>query len=968
MNREVMSRQMFRNGGVVYMAKGGRPEVVETFSAIFNTGDADKILDYFISHERELRRAAASNEKLGTMIQFIDSMETRKADETIAETQRLSEMPQTGMIEVPAPGGSTYMKDPRPFGGETPQPPINLETFFQEYRQTPTTPPQPQQPQQPGMMGEVPMQYFQEGGMAMPAPMPAAPGPEGIASLPNEAAMEAMPVEGVAREATQVGLDPAVVQQMLGEVDSTLGDLENAGSYEDVINGIREADAPIEARYKELAGFVGEEDAMRTPESVLTMVQPVIMMAGVDQGIGALASEEMTAPVTGDMAGGIMSTVNMGQEGVPPVNFNLGGAVQYFDPANENRVAGAMPGGRLGEFYTQFQPVYAQVAGIGDREKETKQLEDAAQADLLFSLARFGLNLASPEDTRRSPAEQLAAAAKDPLAMAQVRMGELAKDKRALTERDKAANLAALQAAQGALTAEEKAKTERLAQESAQKHDIFVKNLEFDFKRAENESNQQHAFRLQDHVAALNAQETALDRTWRAKEAVLERAAREGLELNRQKFEEMMREKINEFTASESEKSREFTEGESEKGRVFAAEQAGLNRNIQIAGQEFDQWLKKENLNLAQIQQKWSQAYQDKRYALDEALGVAKIRLGAAELALKREEIGAKQGQEMAKQDRDFYKEPSTYLPALFNTVKTYKVAVPGSMEGTLPGAGEEQETRTIQKTVLDAWRTGQLPANHPDSKKIAYALENFGNIEGQWQGGQYVQMPGRVLSPSMALAVLERANLKDTDISQRVKTKAELMLMTQDPKALSNKINEIKSSAMSMLDGIAAYDNESSEKVAAKAAQDINSAFALGGITKRTIDAGSNFAFGGGITGGAANRGAYILKRVFVDGLSAAMEAMTGKENVQLQQLLQAVTPGNEFLFNSPREFYNKSKLYIAKLDSTIKSLEDQAERSGDTATTQKTLAAMTELVSSRRAVAQLMEAIRIQHPGSIR
>lgn len=523
-----MSRQMFRNGGVVYMAEGGRPEVVETFSAIFNTGDADKILDYFISHERELRRAAASNEKLGTMIQFIESMEARKADETIAETQRLSEMPSTNKIEVAAPGGSAFIEDKRPLElREKLQPPMSPKTYFDEYRgseQRPLTDesdevtkdmlkrrrkifqsdysplPRPldeteinnayfmmlsdkgftdeeirelatnpsgrmldytrRQAEYDFSKDPIGIQDFAEGGMAMPAPMPAAPGPEGIASLPNKVAMEAMPVEGVAQEATQVGLDPAVVQQMLGEVDSTLGDLENAESYEDVINGIREADAPIEARYKELAGFVGEEDAMRTPESVLTMVQPVIMMAGVDQGIGALASEEMTAPVTGDMAGGIMSTVNMGEEGVPPVNFNLGGAVQYFAPANENRVAGAMPGGRLGQLFGEKKDVYRTIMGGGAQEEEYQKQKDLTEAQMLFDVARGALAFAGGAgQPGRSPAEQLAAAASPVLGNIGARAGELAKFKQAQAKEARAMDLAALTAAEGSLTAEKAAES-----------------------------------------------------------------------------------------------------------------------------------------------------------------------------------------------------------------------------------------------------------------------------------------------------------------------------------------------------------------------------------------------------------------------------------------------------------------------------------------------------------------------------
>jgi hypothetical protein len=454
-----MSRQMFRNGGPVYMAGGG---VVDEFAAIFASGDTDAFMDFFVENEDALRDEArrTRNPSLVSMINLIDKMEAADANEAIAETQRLSEMPQTGMIEVPAPGGSTYIKDPRPFGGETPQPPINLETFFQEYRQTPVTPPQPQQPQQPGMTGEAPMQYFQEGGMAAPAPMAAAPGPGAMPPVPNQAELEAMPIEGVAQQASQLGVDPSAIEAMLGEVSSKLGNLENAESYEEVINGIREADAPIEVRYKELANLVGEEDAMQTPESVLTLVQPIVMMSGIDQGIGALASEEMTAPVTGDMAGGIMSTVNMGQEGVPPVNFNLGGAVQYFDPANENRVAGAMPGGRLGQLFGEKKDVYRTIMGGGAQEEEYQKQKDLTEAQMLFDIAQGALAFAGGAGKPgRSPAEQLAAAASPVLGNIGARAGELSKFKREQAKEARAMDLAALTAAEGSLTAEKAAES-----------------------------------------------------------------------------------------------------------------------------------------------------------------------------------------------------------------------------------------------------------------------------------------------------------------------------------------------------------------------------------------------------------------------------------------------------------------------------------------------------------------------------
>jgi hypothetical protein len=80
-----------------------------------------------------------------------------------------------------------------------------------------------------------------------------------------------------------------------------------------MMNTIRGDQQPIEARYDELADVVGEEDANQTPESVLALVQPVMVMASVDQGIGELAQGEMDQPVQGEMAGGIMTMAGQPQ-------------------------------------------------------------------------------------------------------------------------------------------------------------------------------------------------------------------------------------------------------------------------------------------------------------------------------------------------------------------------------------------------------------------------------------------------------------------------------------------------------------------------------------------------------------------------------------------------------------------------------------------------------------------------------
>ena len=115
------------------------------------------------------------------------------------------------------------------------------------------------------------------------------------------------------------GLDPegmAFVQGSLEEASQSLGDIENSDSPESMMDAVRGDQATMSDRRAELAMVVGEEDAARTPDSVLVLLQPVMAMnemspeeidQNMDQGIGFLAQQEMQEPVQGDMAGGIMS-------------------------------------------------------------------------------------------------------------------------------------------------------------------------------------------------------------------------------------------------------------------------------------------------------------------------------------------------------------------------------------------------------------------------------------------------------------------------------------------------------------------------------------------------------------------------------------------------------------------------------------------------------------------------------------
>ena len=368
----------------------------------------------------------------------------RKFGMDALEFKRLpqEEMDRLRGLMPEAPMGPTTVPMPTaPQGPRTaPMPSIDEETMQQLLRQQ-----------------SLP-QSLAEGGMAMPMPPQPAP------PMPMETA------------APQEQLDPNVVQQALSQAAGGIASLDEAQNYEDVMNSMRGDQASVEQRRQELAGVVGPGDAGQTPDSVLTLVQPVMMLANVDQGIGGLAQEEMTQPMEGPMAQGIMSTVPeppMEAGGTAPVNFNKGGEVrpvEYFAPPNMNRVAGGgnqftfnknfpyIPTGnspinylrvtgllgssgdddaenkanealneenknpgtgktRLNQLFENQLALYRKV-GLGDdadRSAMAEQQKRMTKAQMLFDIASTALAFAAPMEGERpglSPAERLAMAAR----------------------------------------------------------------------------------------------------------------------------------------------------------------------------------------------------------------------------------------------------------------------------------------------------------------------------------------------------------------------------------------------------------------------------------------------------------------------------------------------------------------------------------------------------------------------------
>ena len=408
MNRELMARQMFAKGGAAFPDLSGDGQVTQKDILMgrgvipmreggspFPPGDPEGVAKRLTEEERRILEEMYRQQEAD-----------RRMEKRLEEGRREQEKEDRNIIQriIDSYTGRPQFSPGDPDGG-------SVQDF--------------------AYGGQV--NYMQEGGMAPVNPMVGMPAPQ-------DAAMPPMAQAG--------GIDPAIMEQMLMRAQQGMTSLDEAESAEEVMNAMRGDEASVEERRMELADIVGPEDAQQTPESVLTLVQPVMMMAQVDQGIGGLAQEQMGQPVSGDMAQGIMSTVDMGaEEGPAPVNFNQGGVV--------GMQAGGDP---LTASYESRLPLYEQIAGIDPAEIQRQKELD--QAQMLFALAQGGLQLASPTDRRMSTAEKLAMAGQGVLQNISGITAGAAQRKAQQDATMRQARLGALQAAETDVAAKAKIKAE----------------------------------------------------------------------------------------------------------------------------------------------------------------------------------------------------------------------------------------------------------------------------------------------------------------------------------------------------------------------------------------------------------------------------------------------------------------------------------------------------------------------------
>jgi hypothetical protein len=260
-------------------------------------------------------------------------------------------------------------------------------------------------------------------------------------------------------------------------VDEMMTGLDSAESAEEVINAIRGNAQPIDSRYDELAGIVGIEDARATPESVLALVQPTIMMTeqgAMDTGIGELM-QSLTGGVEMEDEQGMPTPMGQGvgelmmgasaAEPMPVQQYYMGGpVVKMFRGGVPNDILAQASGfqamtefdpGAVRKSYEARAPLYEEL--LGDTENRRKQ----AQSSLFFDIAKAGLNLAGGVDpstgqsmTGAPLGAQIARAAM-PVAESAQRAGA------EVTDAQRGARVAALQSAE----AEQVARREQVGQE-----------------------------------------------------------------------------------------------------------------------------------------------------------------------------------------------------------------------------------------------------------------------------------------------------------------------------------------------------------------------------------------------------------------------------------------------------------------------------------------------------------------------
>ena len=281
-----------------------------------------------------------------------------------------------------------------------------------------------------------------------------------------------MPPAGPPMAPPQMGPEQALAgaeaqgQEMgMMAAEGVMQNIDGAQDYQSLIDGIRGNQQPLEARYAELGGIVGEQDAMQTPESVLALTQPAIMMTeegAVNSGIGELmqgiAGDTSMEGQMGEGVGGLMmaqapepamQAPMMEAGNTPPVNFRQGGPVEVRGYAGGGETAIDIASRDLSKYKDFLTGGFDGTARAAELQKQ----REMSQSQMLFDISQAALQFAG-NTQGGSIAERLAnsaAAAQLPQRIGERAAGMLSAEQAQTAEKrqlDMAARQAALQGGQ----------------------------------------------------------------------------------------------------------------------------------------------------------------------------------------------------------------------------------------------------------------------------------------------------------------------------------------------------------------------------------------------------------------------------------------------------------------------------------------------------------------------------------------
>ena len=871
MNRGVMDRQMFKKGGAagfpdvsgdgkitqkdILMARGvefkqdGGPagKVPNDVQAIFNglvnamRGSEEDVARYVAQNQTDLIDIAKMFPGTAPTIEAGFGTLMKKATGP-AMTAFSSEMVPSPPMMADTPGAAASTIDPYMMRGmsRTVQDAIEGMTGPGEsVTESPLTteeggrfnvyPPTQMQ------MGGEPMAAAMEQGNMAPAPMAAPPMPANLG--PAE-------MDGIASQ-----VNPEVLAMLQGAARS-FGDPEQAESFEEMMNMVRGVPATEEERRQELAGVVGPSDAQQTPDSVLALLQPTMLLMDSPEtevdtgGIGPMAQTAMDVPVQGNMAEGIMSMAAPESEGAsPPVNFNQGGEVLRFSegmavpryqglvpytrttrgklpvrrikPAPDINVATTRTGSPR---FQQLKPadITSAVTGISTPTTTASAGTKPTMADYSGGQYTPTKTLRELYQERLPLLEEITAAGKDNTAAQIQFFSDLAKAGAAFAQptapgQSVVSKLAQSLSESGISENAAKLAASRAATEQALKLKAF--------EGAEKELSAEEAAR---RASALQAQQ-ALTRGIEAFKGRKFEVKQGEDAFARQRVLKQEEAALNDLTARLAASRSFMSQAEilARQGEIDGAK-IKLSKALEANAKEVDHQRAIDTLNLTQVHKleamseqedissrlqtqnnKAAAALQQNRLEQEKILKnkalSQKRDLTEKELAYRKEQDQILNG---LKRQEIAIKRQAGDLKSLAAKTKAYKTPGESSsvlLNATIPVEVPDETapgtTTTEQVEFLPVWASGQISATDDRSKKLATMLENAIKGTTSWDQtggpdgtGAYVKSTYKFPTRQLK-AILKRANLPDSDLSADVKEFARISLMDDDPNLVEREI-----------------------------------------------------------------------------------------------------------------------------------------------------------------------------------